>query len=77
MFKKPHEVTEGELLRDALRHKETTITVNGPRGGRWTFCNDTAALCTLHTRGIAITETTDKMDILTRFIVEAKNGRIG
>jgi len=77
VFRKKEEVTEGELLRDALRHKDTTITINAPNGKRWTLCNDTAAECVLEVKGIAITETPSKLDILTRFAVAAKNGRLG
>lgn len=77
MFKKQQEVTEGELLRDALRHRDTTITITAPNGKRWTLCNDTAAECVLQIKGITVTETSDKMDIITRFALEAKNGRLG
>jgi hypothetical protein len=77
MFRKPHEVTEGELLRDALRHKDTKVAVISPDGRVWTFCNDTAADCSIHTTGISVTETKDKQDVLTDFRVRAKNGRLG
>ncbi len=77
MFKKPHEVTEGELLRDALRHKDTKVAVISPDGRVWTFCNDTAADCSLRVSHIMVAETKDRRDILTDFIVKAKNGRVG
>ena len=77
MFKKQEEVTEGQLLRNALRHKGTKISVEGPNGKRWTFCNDTAADIELVVTGINITESGDKMDVVTKFNVRAKNGRLG
>lgn len=77
MFRKPHEVTQGELLRDALRHKDTKITVTDSDGRHWTFVNDTAADCELYVLGISVTESKDKQDIVTKFTVKAKNGRIG
>lgn len=76
-FRKPHEVTQGELLRDALRHKDTKITVSSPDGRAWTFVNDTAAESSIHLTGISVTETKDKKDILIDFRVRAKNGRLG
>ena len=77
VFKKPHEVTEGEELRDALRHKDTRITVTSPEGKHWTFVNDTAADCSVLINSIVVSESKDKQDILTNFWVKAKNGRIG
>lgn len=77
MFKKPHEVTEGELLRAALKHRDTTVTVTGPLGERWVFCNDTAAECKLGIKDIVITEPRDTKDILIDFWVRATNGRLG
>ena len=77
MFRKAHEVTEGELLRDALRDKDTKISVTSPEGKRWTFVNDTAADCSLYVKNIMVAESKDKQDILTDFIVKAKNGRLG
>jgi len=77
MFRKREEVTEGELLRDALRHKDTKISVTSPDGRRWTFCNDTAAECRLTVRDILVQETDDKQDILINFCVRAINGRLG
>jgi len=78
MFRKQErEVTEGMLLRDTLRHKDTTITVQSPTGRRWTFCNDTAAECAVQIQSISVTESKDKRDILTRFAVRATNGRTG
>jgi hypothetical protein len=76
MFKKTHEVTEGERLRNALRHKDTTITISGPTGC-WILCNDTAAECSLNVSHIMVAESGDKQDVLTDFIVRAKNGRLG
>jgi len=77
MFKKPQEITEAELLLNALGHKGTKISVENPAGKRWTFCNDTAAECTLNVSHIMVAETKDKQDILIDFIVKAKNGRLG
>jgi hypothetical protein len=77
MFRKKQEITEGELLRDALRHKDTTVTVTSSDGRRWTLCNDTAAECSLKVKDIVVSETRDKKDILTDFWVRAKNGRLG
>ncbi len=77
MFRKPHEITEGELLRNALRHKGTKISVENPAGKRWTFCNDTTADCELRVMDINVTESGDKMDVLTGFVVRATNGRLG
>lgn len=77
MFKRKHEVTEGELLRDALRHKETRIIIAAADGRRWTLVNDTAAECTCIIDGIVIQETPSKQDIITSFRVKAKNGRVG
>jgi len=77
MFKKKKEITEAELLLNALRHKGTKISVENPAGKRWTFCNDTAADCKLIVKDINITESGDKMDILTGFVVRATNGRLG
>jgi len=76
-FKKPQEVTEGELLRDALRNKDTKIAVTSSKGRRWTFVNDTAADCELVVTDINITENENKQDVLTYFIVRATNGRLG
>jgi len=77
MFKKPHEVTEGALVREALRHKDTTITITDRIGRRWILCNDTAAECKLSLEGLVITETADKQDIMVDFWVRATNGRVG
>lgn len=77
MFKKPHEVTQAELLREALRYKETTITVTSSDGRSWKLCNDTAAECSVHMTHISVNESRDKKDILTDFRVRAKNGRVG
>ena len=77
MFKKKEEVTEGQLLRDALRDKDTKIAVTSPDGRRWTFCNDTAAACAIVVVDINVTESSDKKDIMTRFLVRATNGRLG
>ena len=77
VFKKREEVTEGQLLRDALRHKDTKIAVTSPDGRRWTFCNDTASECKLRVLDINVTESGNKMDILTGFVVKAVNGRLG
>ncbi len=76
-FKKPQEVTESELLRDALRNNGTKISVTSPEGRRWTFVNDITADCILTIQDITVTESGDKMDVLTRFIVRATNGRLG
>ena len=77
MFTKKEAPTEGQELITALKHKDTTITVNGPAGGRWTFCNDTAALCKLNIKGIVVTETADKKNILVDFWIRSTNGRLG
>lgn len=77
MFRKKKESTEGELLRDALRHKDTTISVKSPEGRCWTLCNDTAAECELYVLGISVTESKDKKDIVTQFAIKATNGRLG
>jgi len=77
MFKKPREATEGEQLRDALSLKDTKISVIAKNGKRWTFVNDTMAECTVQLSAITVTETPSKMDVITRFKLEAKNGRLG
>jgi hypothetical protein len=77
MFRKQHEVTEGQLLRDALRHKDTKIAVTSPDGRRWTFVNDTASECSLKVQDIVVSDSKDKQDIFIDFWVRAKNGRTG
>ena len=77
VFRKPHEVTEAELLLNALGHKGTKITVTNAAGKCWVLCNDTAAECSVNMLDVAVNESKDKKDILIDFRVRAKNGRLG
>jgi len=74
---RPTEEQAITALRVALENdKDTKITVTAKDGNTWTLYNDTLRGCLLKLGRPGVTEDKDQ-DVIIKFIVYAKNGRVG
>jgi hypothetical protein len=79
LFKKRNDF-EGEpvevtALREALKSKDTKITIQNKDGNTWTLYNDKLRGCFLAIGRVKVGD--EKGQVMTRFLVSAIDGRVG